>query len=69
MSLRLQTMTRYFLDIAGNAGRFSVGGELPDDSTAWREALSQVRSVEDSLSPGGTLRLFVSHDDRKVFEP
>ena len=65
------TMTRYFFDISGVVGRFqidTVGEELPDDSAACHEALSQVRAVEDSLAPGGTLQLRVREDDRLVFE-
>lgn len=64
-------MTRYFFDISGTTGRFHrdyVGEELYDDRAAWREALSQVRTVEDSLAPGGTLHLHVREGCREVFE-
>ena len=70
-TLRFITMTRYFFDISGIVGRFqidAVGEELPDDSAAWHEALAQVRTVEDSLAPGGTLQLRVRKDGRLVFE-
>lgn len=64
-------MTRYFFDVSGNPGNSLcdyVGEELRDDWAAWREALSQVRIVEDSLSPGGTLHLHVRDESREVFQ-
>jgi hypothetical protein len=43
-------MTRYFFKISnGHPFEDDKGQDLPDDETAWREAVMTVRDIEDSL--------------------
>jgi len=63
-------MKKYFFDIFCDSKGFirdEVGEPLEDDSSAWREALAQLRSVEDMLVPGDTCLMLVRADDRPIF--
>jgi hypothetical protein len=64
-------MPRYFFDATDRTGRLvrdEVGQHLADDDAAWREALSQTRSIEHSRRPGGDWRMTVRESKRIVFK-
>lgn len=64
-------MPRYFIDATDRSGRLvrdEVGELLSDDAAAWQEALSQIRSIEQSLRPGSTWCMTVRDCKRVVFE-
>lgn len=41
--------------------------ELPDDDTAWRQAVQSVKDVEATLHPGGTWTVVVTREGMPIF--
>ena len=61
-------MRRYYFHFEGNKPHTDTMGEmLPDDETAWREAVRLLRDVEHDVRPGESWTLCVSDEGEPVF--
>ncbi|WP_407168663.1 DUF6894 family protein [Bradyrhizobium sp. ORS 111] len=61
-------MATYFFRISGAVPFFTDGGvDLRSDADAWNEALSLMRDVQESLSPGDTWELEVHRGTAPLF--
>ena len=59
-------MAQYSFKISNGELSFSTM-ELPDDDTAWRQAVQSVKDVEATLHPGGTWTVVVTREGMPIF--